>query len=34
VARYKINGKAERLHETSHFQKEDGKWFYVDGILE
>jgi SEC-C motif-containing protein len=34
VARYKTNGKAERLHETSHFLKEDGQWFYVDGRLE
>ena len=33
VARYKINGKAERLHEVSQFRKEKGKWFYLDGIL-
>lgn len=33
VARYKINGKAERLHEISQFKKEMGKWFYLDGIL-
>ncbi len=31
VAIYKINGKAHRLHEMSHFVKEDGQWFYVDG---
>lgn len=33
LARYKINGKACRLHETSHFIKEQGRWFYVDGEI-
>lgn len=31
VARYKIGGKAHRLHEVSRFVKYDGKWLYVDG---
>jgi SEC-C motif-containing protein len=31
IARYKINGRAERLHERSRFVLEDGQWFYVDG---
>jgi SEC-C motif domain protein len=31
VARYKLGGRAHRLHETSHFVREDGRWFYVDG---
>jgi SEC-C motif domain protein len=31
VARYKIGGKAHRLHEVSKFVRYDGKWFYVDG---
>lgn len=31
VARYKINGKAQRLHETSQFVKEAGRWFYLQG---
>jgi SEC-C motif-containing protein len=31
VARYKIGGRAERLHEVSRFVREDGRWFYVDG---
>lgn len=31
VARYKINGRAHRLHETSRFVREGGQWFYVDG---
>ncbi len=31
VARYKIAGKAERLHEISEFVFENGRWFYVSG---
>jgi SEC-C motif-containing protein len=31
VARYKINGRAERLHETSRFLREAGRWYYLDG---
>ncbi len=31
VARYKVGGRAGRLHEISRFVREDGKWFYVDG---
>lgn len=31
VARYKTGGRAHRLHETSRFVREGGKWFYVDG---
>ena len=31
VARYKVNGKAERLHEISQFLRVDACWFYVDG---
>lgn len=31
VARYKIAGKAHRLHEISHFVFEENKWLYVDG---
>lgn len=33
VARFKVNGKAGRLHEVSRFVKEDGRWFYVDGEM-
>jgi len=32
VARYKINGKAHRLHELSRFRKINGLWWYLDGI--
>lgn len=31
VARYKIGGRAHRLHEISRFVFEDGRWFYLDG---
>lgn len=33
VARYKVNGRAFKLQETSRFVKEDGRWFYVDGNI-
>lgn len=31
VARYKVQGRAVRLHERSRFVQEHGRWFYVDG---
>lgn len=31
IARYKVNGKAEKLHERSRFVFEQGQWWYVDG---
>lgn len=31
VARYKIAGRAYRLHEISRFTQEDGRWYYTDG---
>lgn len=33
VARGKLAGRAHRLHETSRFVREHGRWFYVDGEL-
>lgn len=33
-ARYKINGRAFVLHETSRFIRENGHWFYVDGDVD
>ncbi len=29
VARYKVNGRAHRLHEISRFVRENGQWFYL-----
>ncbi len=31
VVRYKVGGRAFRLHEISRFVREAGRWFYVDG---
>lgn len=31
VARYRVAGRGQRLHELSRFVQEDGRWFYVDG---
>ncbi len=33
VARYKVNGRAFRLHETSRFERIEGRWLYRDGEL-
>ena len=33
VARSKLHGRAQRLHETSRFVREHGQWFYVNGDL-
>ena len=33
VARYKVNGRAGRLHEISRFVREDVYWYYLDGEL-
>ena len=31
IARYRINGRAHRLHEVSRFVREQGRWYYLDG---
>ena len=31
VARSKLGGRAHRLHETSRFVREAGRWYYVGG---
>ena len=31
IARSKLAGRAQRLHELSRFVRENGHWFYVDG---
>ena len=31
VARYRMDGRAVRMHERSRFVREDGRWYYVDG---
>lgn len=34
VARSKLAGRAQRLHEVSRFVREDGRWFYIDGKID
>lgn len=31
VARYRIDGRAHRLHEVSRFERASGHWYYTDG---
>lgn len=31
VARFRVGGRAQRLHEISRFRREEGRWYYVDG---
>ena len=31
VARYRVAGRAVRMHERSRFMRENGRWFYLDG---
>jgi SEC-C motif-containing protein len=31
VARYKVGGRAHRMHEISRFLREGGRWLYLDG---
>jgi SEC-C motif-containing protein len=31
VARYKVGGRAYRMHELSRFVRADGDWYYLDG---
>jgi SEC-C motif-containing protein len=31
AARYKIHGRGQRMVERSHFVRENGRWFYING---
>lgn len=31
VARFRLGNRAQRLHETSRFVREGGRWYYLDG---
>ena len=34
VARHRVGGgRAQRMHEISRFVREDGQWFYLDGVV-
>lgn len=34
VARYRVAGRGQRLHESSRFVREEGRWYYLDGEFE
>jgi SEC-C motif-containing protein len=31
IARFKVNGKAQKLEENSQFEKINGRWLYLEG---
>lgn len=31
IARYRLHGRAHRMHENSRFEKAGNQWFYIDG---
>ena len=33
IARYRVGGRAHRLHERSRFVRDAGRWYYVDGDM-
>lgn len=34
VARCRIAGRGQRLHEISRFVREAGRWYYVDAVID
>jgi SEC-C motif-containing protein len=34
VARCKVGGRAQRMHELSRFRREEECWYYVDGVVD
>jgi len=32
IASYQVAGRFDQLHERSDFRREDGAWYYVDGV--
>ena len=34
VARCRIGGRAQRLHEISRFLREEDRWYYLDAVVE
>jgi len=33
IAKFKVSGKVEKLHEVSEFVREKGQWLYLTGTL-
>jgi SEC-C motif domain protein len=34
VARCRVGGRAQRMHEVSRFVREEGRWYYIDGVVD
>jgi SEC-C motif-containing protein len=34
VARCRVGGRAQRMHEISRFLREEGRWYYLDGVVD
>lgn len=34
VARCRVDGRGQRIHETSRFVRENGRWYYIDGQMQ
>lgn len=34
IARSKVGGRAQRMHEISRFRREAGCWYYLDGVVD
>ena len=34
IARYRVGGRAQRLHEVSRFVRQEGRWHYVSGVVD
>lgn len=35
TARYRVGGgRAQRMHEVSRFVRENGRWYYLDGVVD
>lgn len=34
VARCRVDGRAQRMHEVSRFRREGGRWYYLDGMVD
>ena len=34
IASYEVDGRAGQLHERSRFVRHEGRWVYLDGVLD
>lgn len=34
IARSRLGGRTHPLHEVSRFVREDGRWFYLNGVVQ